>query len=396
MRVSSWARWMVATVAISMAGCGNFWQPPSTTTSGCTTDCPTTASGNFYILNQTATNIVGYNIASGGSLTSIGNPTTLSVAPSAIAFAPGGGFLYVGTLAGTYVYTVNSSTGALTIANSGNVISTDPALAMQIDPSGKWLVVAGTTVELIAIPIDTSTGLLGTGGEQHVNMPAATVQQLTISPDGNNVFIAMGSNGTVIIPFNASNANPLGSSFVQAKVKNTDGSALTVAVDAQNAVFYVGETIGNGSGTEGLLRVFNYSALPAATEVSGSPYQSGGLAPHAILSVLNGSTSNVYVANWATGGASSGNVAAFTLTSTGTTTITYSLSSVSAPVAVGINPVALAADNTGTYLLAVSNGGKPDLAAFSFDATTVGALDSVTTSTTGSDPVGAWAIAAAP
>ena len=57
---------------------------------------------------------------------------------------------------------------------------------------------------------------------------------------------------------------------------------------------------------------------------------------------------------------------------------------------------ALAQDATGNYLLAVDSGGSPDLEAYTFDSTTAGKLDSAFTSTTGTDPVGAIAIAAAP
>jgi DNA-binding beta-propeller fold protein YncE len=230
--------------------------------------------------------------------------------------------------------------------------------------------------------------LLGSSAEQHAILPAATVQQLAISPDDSNVFIALGAGGTVAIPFNSTNANPFGATLTKIPVKHTSGSALSVAVDPTNRVFYVGETLADTAGSGGGLRVFNYSSLATTlTEVSGSPYTSGGLAPNAILPDSTGTYA--YVAN-GQGTTAAGNLAGFTLAASGTT---YTLTA-GATVAVGTDPVGLAEDSTNTYVLAVSSGGSPDLAAFSFDATTPGTLDSVLTASTGTDPVEAAAIVA--
>jgi 6-phosphogluconolactonase (cycloisomerase 2 family) len=57
-------------------------------------------------------------------------------------------------------------------------------------------------------------------------------------------------------------------------------------------------------------------------------------------------------------------------------------------------PTALVIDKTGKYLLAISNAGKPDLTLYSFDSTTTGKLNLVTSSSTGTDPTGPIAIAA--
>jgi hypothetical protein len=61
---------------------------------------------------------------------------------------------------------------------------------------------------------------------------------------------------------------------------------------------------------------------------------------------------------------------------------------------VGTNPVALAEDNQGAFVLAVDFGGSPDLKGYTFDTTNAGYLDAVISSSTGTDPVEASAIAA--
>ena len=74
---------------------------------------------------------------------------------------------------GIFVYTVNTSTGQLTLANSGQPISTDPATAMQVDATNTWLVegVSGAP-NLFAIHVNSSTGLLVANTEETVVLPA--------------------------------------------------------------------------------------------------------------------------------------------------------------------------------------------------------------------------------
>ena len=70
-----------------------------------------------------------YSISTGTLEQVSGSPYNLSAAPYCIAIAPGGGFLYVGTVSGIYLYSIGSG-GALTIGNGGAVISSDIASAM--------------------------------------------------------------------------------------------------------------------------------------------------------------------------------------------------------------------------------------------------------------------------
>jgi hypothetical protein len=174
---------------------------------------------------------------------------------------------------------------------------------------------------------------------------------------------------------------------------NSGGSALSVAVDPSSRVFYIGETLGNSSANSGGLRVFNYSSLGTGTltQASGSPIASGGTAPNAILPLASGEY--VYVANGA-GNTANGNIAWFPITASGTT---YTIASGST-ITTGIVPIGLAEDSEDNFVLAVSTGGStssgdPDLEAYTMSS---GALTSALTAKTGTDPVGAHAIAALP
>lgn len=383
--------------AVLLSGCSGFWDlPPSSSTTGTT---PTTlSSGVFYALNQTTRQIVGYSINSGKLTTISGATQTLSAAPYSIAVAPGGGFLYVGTVNGIYLYTIASG-GSLSLANNGAAISTDIAAGMAV--SGSWLVDAFTNasggVQLDAIPISASTGAYaGCSGctvpLQTFNIANASVTQMVLSPDGANLFVALGKGGSIVVPFVAANSNPLGSTATTIAVLNSGGSALSVAVDPTTRLFYIGETLANSSGTSGGLRVFNYTSLGSTlTQAPGSPIATGGLSPNAILPIASGEY--VYVANGA-GNTAAGNVAWFPITASGTT---YTIASGSS-IATGIQPLGLAEDSEDNFVLAVSSGGStssgnPDLDAYTMSS---GALTSALTSTTGTDPVGAIAIAPLP
>jgi hypothetical protein len=385
--------------ATLLVGCSGFWDAPASTTTT-TTTTTTLSSGVFYVLNQTTKQIAGYYIST-GTLEPVSNsPYTLSATPYCIAIAPGGGFLYVGTVSGIYLYSIGSG-GALTVENGGSVISSDIPAAMQV--SGSWLIDAFNpnstgTVQMNAIPINSSTGAYagsGTPPYQEFIVANSSVEQMALSPDGTNLFLALDTGGSIVVPFTAGNANPLGSTATVIPLANSDGAALSVAVDPTNRLFYIGET--QAVSASGGLRVFNYSSLGTGTtranptQITGSPIASGGSAPNAILPIASGGY--VYVAN-GQGNTGSGNVTWFPISVSGSTYTIAAGSTISA----GVVPKGLAEDSDKNFVLAISTGGStssgdPDLEAFSMSS---GALTSNIASKTGTDPVGAWAIAALP
>jgi 6-phosphogluconolactonase (cycloisomerase 2 family) len=389
MKIGKCARLLLAVTPV-LAGCGDFWQAPSSSSTGTTST--SLSSGYFYVLNQATSQIVAYDIVS-GALTQIA-AYTLSAAPTAIAIAPSGSFLYVSTVAGIYLYDINSN-GGLTIGNNSGVVSSDPASSIAVDPSGAWLVdaVQGTSgFQLDATPI-TSSGIFtgGTVATRQYAVTNATVRQIAISEDGLHVFVAAGTGGTVVVPFSSGQSAPLGSTGTVIVPVTSGGSVLSVAVDPSSTprLFYVGETLASGGSTGGL-RVFNYSSLGGTlTQVSGSPFASGGSAPNAILPLSSGDY--VYVAN-GTGLSSAGNITGFAITTSNSTYTVASGSTVSA----GIQPYGLAEDSDSQFVLAASQGGSFDLEAYIFDTTTAGKLDVAVTSSTGTDPTQAIAVAAAP
>ena len=393
MRTRVWLGLAIA--AMCLAGCKGFWDPISSSGSG-GTGSTTLTSGYVYVLNIATDQMVGLYV-NAGTLTALpGSPYTLSAAPLAITVAPNNAFLYVSTLSGIFVYTIDTSTGQLTQGNSGQPITADAATTMQVDPTNSWLIEGGAgTSAVYAIRINSSTGVLAVSGEAQIaaTLPSSTVNQVAVSPDGTFVLVANGSQGTATIPFNAANNNPLGSVGRIPPVSTSAGSALSVAFDpvisgaTAPRVFYIGETVAtSASSNTGGLRVFNFSTVK---EISGSPFAIGGLAPYGILPFSSGQY--VYAVSRQTSSGSTGVIAGFSIADTNNTP---TLTALGSSFTTGTNPQAIVEDSTSQFVFAVDYGGSPDILGFTFDSTNAGYLDKVISNSTGTDPVQAGAIAA--
>jgi hypothetical protein len=135
----------------------------------------------------------------------------------------------------------------------------------------------------------------------------------------------------------------------------------------------------------------NSSIRGTPVEATDSSYASSGLAPVSILSTANGV--NVYVANSTGSNSAAGNLSAFAVTVAGWAD---SLTELSSQVSTGVSSSSLAEDSTGSVVLLGNSGGSPDLDVYTFNTANPGMLDPAFAFETGSDPVGALSIAAAP
>jgi len=392
MRTRYWV--CLAFVLLCLTGCSGFWKAPSNGGGG--GGGTTLSSGDFYVINSATNEIAGLYVKA-GTLTALGTSNRLSASPIAITVAPNNAFLYVSTLGGIFVYTIDGTTGQLTVGNSGQPISSDPATSMQVDSTNQWLVegFSGTS-NLFAIHVNPSTGVLQSNQEQAIVLSSSGFRQVAISPDNTTVLAAMGTGGTATIPFNAQNSNPFGSPGTIG-TKGSGGAAFSVAFDpipsgaSSPRLFYIGETLAVAvSGTDtntGGLRAFTYSGKQ---EISGSPFRISGLAPYSILPFSDGNY--VYVVNRQTASGNTGVIAGFSIA---TTNNVVGLTALGSTFNAGTNPQMLVEDSTNQFVFAVNFGGNPDLLGYTIDATNAGYLDQVTSNSTGTDPVQASAIAAA-
>lgn len=400
MKFGKWA-WIVCAAVPFLSGCKGFWDAVGSSGSGgCTTNCTTATSGDFYVLNAPASGtpqIVGETIASGKLTTIPGSPWTPPNAstPYSMALGFSGAFLYLSTDSGVYVYPVSS--GAL--GTAAQIDGTDlTAYALQVD--GNWLIEAVQEtgeVYFNAVPLNSSTGEVN-GSVQTApfvataNAPTVKDGQMAVSSSGDTVFVSLGTGGTIYFPFSptaAAGSNPFGTTTTADVIPVADAgaSALSVALDPGGNVVYIGETLMNSTKNPGGVRALLFSALPSITNISGSPIASQGLAPNFILPVGDAGSGYIYVAN-GEGTSNAGNIASFAVTGSGSS---YSIANGSTAAA-GTQPFALAMDSSSQFLLAVNSLGSTSFSSYTF-GTTGGTLDSQIFANTGSSPI---AIVAAP
>ena len=402
---------LAATIALAgCAGFAGFFQSQNPGGGSGGGGGSSTTSGLFYVLNGTTNEIVGFQVVS-DALKTVTNATINLPGLTCLAITHNNNYLYVGTTAGIYYYSI-SSAGALTLINNGQPIGYI-AQSMQVDSTNGWLVIAQSdSTQIVAVPLNTtgtSIGAPSTGTIETSTLSAASTKQLVISPDNNHLFVALGTFGTDEIAFTAININPFGTDTKNPVYNSTNsGAALSVAVDPKSEFLYVGETEANPKTTDnnsGGVRVFAISSSTnTLTEQTskGSPYASGGIAPAAIVAEHSGSY--VYVANETVYGQSSnntGNVTGFLTTISTTAGVTTdSLGAITnSPFAAGTNTIALVEDNSYSFLIALNLNGSPDTVIYTFNSTNAGALDLTINTTTGNtsapDPTGAFAVAAA-
>lgn len=361
-----------------LTGCGKFF-PPLDNSGGSGGGGGTGATGNYLYVansNSSVTTVAGFSL-SAGSLTGISSsPYTSPLPPTCLAMTPSDSFLYVGSASGAiYVYSVGSG-GALTLGNGGSyVFQGDSPAAMEVDPSGQWLVwVSGLSGQAYVLGINSSTGVLTNPNTSGIGLASTSASGLAITPNDQYVYVALGTGGVETMSFNSSTGALAQVNSILPPKQNLDAD-LAVAVSPSGKFLFVTETGINA------VRVFSIATNGTLSEVSGSPFKTG-LGPAAVL--VDSTGSYVYVSN-----RTANTISAFTIGTSGAlAAITGS------PFSTGTTPVAMVEDKTKGYIAVVNQGGGPDLQVFAISTATPGALTSSATSTTGKDPTQAMAIAA--
>ena len=193
-------------------------------------------------------------------------------------------------------------------------------------------------------------------------------------------------------PFTAGNSNPLGATAKTIGVVNSGGSALSVAVDpTRSAVLHrrdAGQLLGQ------LRRAARLQLQLAKRHADPGVRLSHRQRRTCSQRHLAHRFGRIRLRRQRPGQTGAGNIAWFPISASGTT---YTIAAGST-IAGGIQPIGLAEDSDDNFVLAVSTGGStssgdPDLEAYTMSS---GTLTAAITSTTGTDPVGAIAIAPLP
>jgi len=255
------------------------------------------------------------------------------------------------------------------------VASTLNPIWMTVDPSGNWLFMVSSSINaLFEYQINTSSGVLTpVGAATGIPLATGSPTKIYVTPNDQNVYVGLGLGGLDGFPLN-STTGALGTRVHLTPLNG--GADNAISADNNSAYLLVGEA---GSG----IRVLKIGTGASLAPISGSPFQTQ-LGPKSI--VVDPTNAYVYVAN-----STASVITGYSLAANGALT---QLSD--SPFTSGSGPIAMSLDSTGKYLLVVSVGGSPDLEVFSFDATNPGALDSVATAATGTDPAGATSLVVVP
>lgn len=355
--------------ALLLAGCGDFFNKNGGGGGG-----GNTVGSYTYVGTQSGV-LSSYSVSTTGALATLsGSPFQLSTAAiNALAVTPSNSFLYAAVAgSGVFGLTINSTSGGPSLVNTSALVQDVAPIALAVDPSGKFLLVAGLANGAAAVGEYgiNSDGTLSevAGSPVSITFPSGTdttnlsVTNIAVAPNSSYVFVTMGQLGVAPMPFNTSGSLSANTVLLTAKTtSNISNQDLGVAVNPNSTALFVGETNAG-------VRVFTIGSN-VFTEISGSPFAAGGQ-PRSLA--FNGTGDYLYVAN-----ASDNTISGYSVLASGSLTPL----SGSPFSSVGEQPFAVALDKSKKFLIGVNLGGSPDVQVFSFDATTAGKLDPGATAT---------------
>ena len=323
--------------------------------------CGTTTSKYLYAAIPASNEIVAYreDPNSGALLQLVGSPITAGQAVQALALHPSGKFLYAANSGATPSGTVSvfsvSSQGAITQGSNFNA-GAAPTL-LTIDSSGSFLYVGNSgSFDISVFSIDASSGNLspvtqsGGGTSAPIGLSPLNMQ---ISPSGKTLFVT----GQVIAGQGSIEAFPVNNGVLgQPVVTATGNTPYGLAIDSSGAHLYTANKVDNS------ISAFTINADNSLTLISTTAETSTG--PVALF--IDKSGKYLYAAN----AQSSGNLAAYSIGSSGSITVLTN-----SPFATGAQPNFIAGDSSGKYIF-VGNQSSPEIQSFSLDAST-GTLTSV-------------------
>jgi 6-phosphogluconolactonase len=243
-----------------------------------------------------------------------------------------------------------------------------------VSPDGNWLIALdGTTTQLDIYQINKSTGGLVLSSTVPFSIPNAQVlgKMVKVAPNGELIFASLGTGGDLVFTFNTANGATVLSQTLAPISTQTSENGL--AIDSTTTHLFIAR-----SGLNGGLAEYTIGTNGALTSVTGSPFAAGA---QPLSVALDPSNTYAYVAN-----GTDATISGYTVGNG------IGVPLAGSPYASGASVRALTRDQSGKYLLAVAFAGAPDLTMYSISATVAGGLTQTSTSATGTDPAGAWAV----
>ena len=362
---------LVAAGLMVLTGCGPFFITPTNGGGGTGGG----ANGNVtYVINTVTNTVSGFTVGTGTLTNAPGMPFALGYTPQAEVVTIPNTVLYVAGPGAIYAYFINSD-GSLSVPAAGAAQVIEFALSLDVTPDGNWLIALdGTTTQLDIYQINQSTGALVLSSTVPFSIPNAQVlpKMVKVAPNGALIFAALGTGGDMVFTFNTSNGATL--SVLTLNPISTQTSDNSVAIDSTSTHLYIARSGASG----GLAEYTIGSGGLSLTAVNGSPFAAGA---QPLSVVLDPTNTYAYVAN-----GTDATISGYTVGNG------IGVPLAGSPYASGASVRALTLDQSGKYLMAVAFAGAPDLTMYSIGATVAGGLNQTSTTQTGTDPAGAWAV----
>jgi 6-phosphogluconolactonase len=232
-----------------------------------------------------------------------------SLSAASVAVSRQNTFVYVGGQGGIACFSIGTG-GALTATTACNLTSTGDFVSLDTSPDGQWLVgLDGVNHSINIYGINTSTGVLTLNGTATaypltMNSNTSVAEAVKFAPTGTYLAVALGTSGDVVYPFTTS-TGVLGTTGqeIQFTASNTTSSDNALVFDSTASYLYIARLI---SGT-GNSRVASYSistaGIPTAVQTAAS-----GDGPFAIM--IDSTGTYLYAAN-----RSSANISGYSIAS---------------------------------------------------------------------------------
>jgi DNA-binding beta-propeller fold protein YncE len=333
--------------------------------------------------------ITVFNSGSGGSSNAV--PFTITPGsdnPQSVAIDPTGKFAYAATLGcgGTsgYVsmYTINSTTGALTsiappITTIGYSTDFGPvASSVAVDPSGKFVYVTNSgniwdydtyaNGVLAMYSINATTGALTSIGSIIGNCQGLCLPT-SVAVDPSGMFVYVANSGTYTGSVSIYTISSTTGNLTAAGTVSQSGSTNAVVVDPSGKFVYVATDTTTSADN---LFMYTLDATTGALTSIGNAIAAG---TNPVSVVTDPATKFVYVANF-----DSNDVSMYTINAT-----TGALTSLGT-IPAGTGPTSVTVDPTGKFAY-VTNFGSNNISMYTIDATS-GTLTSTGTISTASSP----------
>jgi 6-phosphogluconolactonase len=232
---------------------------------------PDNVAGFVYVANFAGNNVSAYTINdSTGALSEIaGSPFAAGIGPTSVAIDPSGKFAYVAN-GGSFdftdtisVYTINPATGALTSVGAASA-GRSSLRSITVDPSGKFIYTTSggsrtSSFDVSAYTINATTGALSVAAGSPF-FAGTNPSSVTVDPSGKFAYVTNQASGDV----SAFAINAATGALIPTVRTSTGSAPLCVRVDPSGKFAYVA-----GSGVSAYTIDATTGAL---SEIAGSPF----------------------------------------------------------------------------------------------------------------------------